>query len=166
LYWQYRERVDKVKVNQATNVSTVAQSPLSDSVKRADYKTASSSAMAPAVVIELSSEKVAAGYDEVSKSMKAGRTRGAAISKFVDQYENMEKVGMLAASVGPKSGPTAAAVELSSIRRDTLQMMNNLPPNVSIKLADQIREQIARGEWPTDKDKINQKIKEIVDLVI
>ena len=37
-------------------------------------------------------------------------------------------------------------------------MMNELPPDINIQVADEIRTLIAKGEWPTDTKAINDKI--------
>ena len=40
-------------------------------------------------------------------------------------------------------------------------MMNELPPDINVQVADEIRALIAKGEWPTDTKAINNKIIQI-----
>ena len=98
-------------------------------------------------------------------SMEAGKSRGASLSKISDSYDNIPKVGLLNANSGPKSGPASVSLELSSIRRDTITMMNELPVEVNIQVADEIRALIAKNEWPTDTKSINEKIKQITNAI-
>jgi len=57
------------------------------------------------------------------------------------------------------------SLELSGIRRDTITMMNELPVEVNIQVADEIRALIAKNEWPTDTKAINEKIKQITNAI-
>ena len=44
-------------------------------------------------------------------------------------------------------------------------MMNELPADVNIQVADEIRVLIAKNEWPTDTKSINEKIKQITNAI-
>jgi len=44
-------------------------------------------------------------------------------------------------------------------------MMNELPAEVNIQVADEIRALIAKNEWPTDTKSINEKIKQITNAI-
>ena len=113
----------------------------------------------------LSQELITKNYLKVTASMEAGKSRGASLSKISDSYDNIPKVGLLNANAGPKSGPASVSLELSSIRRDTITMMNELPAEVNIQVADEIRALIAKNEWPTDTKSINEKIKQITNAI-
>ncbi len=115
---------------------------------------------------KFSNDLIEAGFAQVTRSMAPANARGAAIQRAVDFYKNIDKVGLLVANAGPKKGTAAVSLELTSIRRDTLTMMNRLPAEVNIQIADAIKLQIDRNEWPTDKAAINTRIKEIADQMI
>jgi hypothetical protein len=83
------------------------------------------------------------------------------LSRIEDRYKNISEVGLLNVEAGPKSGPASVSLELTGIRRDTITMMNELPPDINVQVADEIRALIAKGEWPTDTEAINNKITQI-----
>ena len=109
----------------------------------------------------LSQELIAKNYAKVTEAMSQGNIRGAAISSVADRFENIPEVGLLNVNSGPKSGPASVSLELSSIRRDTITMMNKLPAEINIQVADEIRSLISKGEWPTDAKAIHKKIEQI-----
>ena len=111
--------------------------------------------------VELSQELISRGFAEVKKSMQPASARGAAIAVAKDFYENISAVGLLASTAAPKKGTADVALELSSIRRDTIKMMNRIPAEINIQVADEIKDLIARNEWPTDRETINARIHEI-----
>ena len=115
--------------------------------------------------VVLSQELITKNYLKVTASMEAGKSRGASLSKISDSHDNIPKVGLLNANSGPKSGPASVSLELSGIRRDTITMMNELPVEVNIQVADEIRALIAKNEWPTDTKSINEKIKQITNAI-
>ena len=115
---------------------------------------------------KFSNELIEAGFAQVTRSMAPANARGAAVQRATDFYKNMDKIGLLAANAGPKKGTAAVSLELTSIRRDTLTMMNRLPAEVNIQIADAIKLQIEKNEWPTDKETINTRIKEISDQIV
>ena len=109
----------------------------------------------------LSQELIAKNYAKVTEAMSQGNIRGAAISSVADRFENIPEVGLLNVNSGPKSGPASVSLELSSIRRDTITMMNELPAEINVQVADEIRSLISKGEWPTDAKAIHKKIEQI-----
>ncbi len=129
----------------------------------APQKTQSSATNAPLDPkdIILSQELIARNYAKVTEAMAEGNIRGAALSRIEDRYKNISEVGLLNVEAGPKSGPASVSLELTGIRRDTITMMNELPPDINVQVADEIRALIAKGEWPTDTEAINNKIRQI-----
>ena len=111
--------------------------------------------------VMLSQELIAKNYAKVTEAMSQGSIRGAAISRVADRFENIPEIGLLNVNAGPKSGPASVSLELSGIRRDTITMMNELPPEINVQVADEIRSLISKGEWPTDAKAIHDKIKQI-----
>ena len=116
--------------------------------------------------ITLSQELIAKNYAKVTEAMSQGNIRGAAISSVDDRFKNIPEVGLLNVNSGPKSGPASVSLELSGIRRDTITMMNELPPEINIQVADEIRTLISKGEWPTDAKAIHKKIEQISQALV
>ena len=101
------------------------------------------------------------GFKQVAESMRTSNIRGNAIKSMDDGRPNYSKVGMLNLNAISPNGPKAVAVELSTIRRDTIAMMNKLPIEVNIQVADKIRQMIDANEFPTDIKEINKTIQAI-----
>ena len=116
--------------------------------------------------IILTQELIAKNYAKVTEAMSQANTRGAALSSVADRFENIPEIGLLNVNSGPKSGPAAVSVELSGIRRDTITMMNELPPEINVQVADEIRSLISKGEWPTDAKAIHDKLEQISQTFI
>ena len=111
--------------------------------------------------VMLSQELIAKNYAKVTEAMSQGNIRGAAISKAADRFKNIPEIGLLNVNSGPKSGPASVSLELSGIRRDTITMMNELPPEINVQVADEIRSLISKGEWPTNAKAVHEKIEQI-----
>ena len=116
--------------------------------------------------VMLSQELIEQNYAKVTQAMSQGNIRGAAISSVADRFENIPEIGLLNVNSGPKSGPASVSLELSGIRRDTITMMNELPPEINVQVADEIRSLISKGEWPTDAKAIHDKIEQISQAFI
>jgi len=108
---------------------------------------------------------IESGYAHVIASMRTSNIRGKAIKRMEDRHDNYAQLGMLSVNAIAANGPKSVAVELSTIRRDTITMMNKLPIEVNIKVADEIRHMIKLNQFPTDVEEINQTIKEITASV-
>ena len=145
------------------NIAALVTLQGNGSIPAAPQKTQSSAtnaALDPKDII-LSQELIARNYAKVTEAMAQGNIRGAALSRIEDRYKNISEVGLLNVEAGPKSGPASVSLELTGIRRDTITMMNELPPDINVQVADEIRALIAKGEWPTDTEAINNKITQI-----
>ena len=114
----------------------------------------------------LSQELIAKNYAKVTEAMSQGNIRGTAVASVADRFENIPEIGLLNVNSGPKSGPASVSIELSGIRRDTITMMNELPPKINVQVADEIRYLISKGEWPTDAKAIHDKIEQITQAFI
>ena len=111
-------------------------------------------------------EAIEYGYKQVIKSMATSNIRGNAINRMEDGITNHDKVGMLNLNVIPSNGPKSVAVELTTIRRDTISMMNKLPAEVNILVADEIKQQIKLNRFPTNIEEVNKKILEISNDIL
>ena len=75
---------------------------------------------------------------------------------------NMSRVGMGSSQVTQYSSAANISVELSSVKKDVLQMMKSLPAEVNIEIADEIRARIRSGNWPIDRQESNNAIKAMI----
>ena len=111
-------------------------------------------------------EAIEYGYKQVIESMATSNIRGNALNRMEDGISNHEKVGMLNLNVIAGNGPKSVAVELTTIRRDTISMMNKLPAEVNILVADEIKQQIKLNQFPTNVEEVNKKIMEISNEIL
>ena len=104
-------------------------------------------------------EKMKAGYDNAEKFIEITGAKKRALRAMEDGLKNAQAVPLLLSEKKSGSGPLNVLVKLNSVKRDVLQMMNKLPVEVNIEIADKIRAEIASGNWPTNKNESNNAIK-------
>ena len=100
-----------------------------------------------------------AGYDNAEKFIEITGAKKRALRAMEDGLKNAQAVPLLLSEKKSGSGPLNVLVKLNSVKRDVLQMMNKLPVEVNIEIADKIRAEIASGNWPTNKNESNNAIK-------
>ena len=103
--------------------------------------------------------KMKAGYDNAEKFIEITGAKKRALRAMEDGLKNAQAVPLLFSEKKSGSGPLNVLVKLNSVKRDVLQMMNKLPVEVNIEIADKIRAEIASGNWPTNKNESNNAIK-------
>lgn len=104
-------------------------------------------------------QKMKAGYDNAEKFIEITGAKKRALRAMEDGFKNAQAVPLLLSEKKSGSGPLNVLVKLNSVKRDVLQMMNKLPVEVNIEIADKIRAEIASGNWPTNKNESNNAIK-------
>ena len=104
-------------------------------------------------------QKMKAGYDNAEKFIEITGAKKRALKAMEDGLKNAQAVPLLFSEKKSGSGPLNVLVKLNSVKRDVLQMMNKLPVEVNIEIADKIRAEIASGNWPTNKNESNNAIK-------
>ena len=104
-------------------------------------------------------QKMKAGYDNAEKFIEITGAKKRALRAMKDGLKNAQAVPLLFSEKKSGSGPLNVLVKLNSVKRDVLQMMNKLPVEVNIEIADKIRAEIASGNWPTNKNESNNAIK-------
>ena len=104
-------------------------------------------------------QKMKAGYDNAEKFIEITGAKKRALRAMEDGLKNAQAVPLLLSEKKSGSGPLNVLVKLNSVKRDVLQMMNKLPVEVNIEIADKIRAEIASGNWPTNKNESNNAIK-------
>ena len=105
------------------------------------------------------------GYRQVIDSMKTANIRGNAIKSMDDGRENHSKIGLLNLHTISPNGPKSVSVELTAIRRDTLTMMNKLPIEVNIAVADKVKKLIELNKFPTDVASVNREIQKFTNEI-
>ena len=114
-------------------------------------------------VNSFSYQKLKAGYDNAEKFIEISTAKSRVIRAMDDGIKNVESVPLLMSEPKNASGPASVLVKLNSVKRDVLQMMNQLPVEVNIEVADKIRSEIKSGNWPTNKKESNNAIKALIN---
>ena len=110
----------------------------------------------------VSYQKLKAGYDNTEMFMHISSAKNRAIKAMDDGLKNVAAIPLLMSETKSGSGPSSVLVKLNSVKRDVLQMMNQLPVEVNIEVADRIRAEIRSGNWPKNKTDSNNAIKEMI----
>ena len=105
------------------------------------------------------------GYRQVIDSMRTANIRGNAVKSMDDGRENYSKIGLLNLNTISPNGPKSVSVELTAIRRDTLTMMNKLPIEVNIAVADKVKKLIELNKFPTDVESVNREIQKFANEI-
>ena len=53
-------------------------------------------------------------------------------------------------------------MKLNGVKRNVLTAMNELPSEVNVAIADEIRDRIKAGDWPTNREQSNAAIVKMV----
>jgi len=107
-------------------------------------------------------QKLKAGYENAENFMESSAAKRRVIQASTHGRGNMSRVGMGSSQVTQYSSAANISVELSSVKKDVLQMMKSLPAEVNIEIADEIRARIRSGNWPIDRQASNNAIKAMI----
>ena len=107
-------------------------------------------------------QKMKAGYENAENLMENYAAKKRVIQASTHGRGNMSRVGMGSSQVTQYSSAANISVELSSVKKDVLQMMKSLHAEVNIEIADEIRERIRSGNWPIDRQESNNAIKAMI----
>jgi len=103
------------------------------------------------------------GWDITQELIDLRAGRGNVIKAMAsDGVENVGSVGMLSSQVIQSSKPASVSVQLKAIKKDVIIMMNKLPREVNVEIADEINKRIATQNWPIDHQEIQEAVKEMV----
>ena len=104
-------------------------------------------------------QKLKAGYENADRFINNSAAKKRVIQASTHGRGNMSTVGMGSSQVTQFSSTANISVELSSVKKDVLQMMKSLSTEVNIEIADEIRSRIRAGNWPIDRQSSNNAIK-------
>ena len=107
-------------------------------------------------------QKLKAGYESADRFIDNSAAKKRVIQASTHGRGNMSTVGMGSSQVTQFSSAANISVELSSVKKDVLQMMKSLSAEVNIKIADEIRSRIRAGNWPIDRQASNNAIKAMI----
>ena len=107
-------------------------------------------------------QKLKAGYENADRFIDNSAAKKRVIQASTHGRGNMSTVGMGSSQVTQFSSAANISVELSSVKKDVLQMMKSLSAEVNIKIADEIRSRIRAGNWPIDRQASNNAIKAMI----
>ena len=107
-------------------------------------------------------QKLKAGYENADRFIDNSAAKKRVIQASTHGRGNMSKVGIGSSQVTQFSSAANISVELSSVKKDVLQMMKSLSAEVNIEIADEIRSRIRAGNWPIDRQASNNAIKAMI----
>ena len=107
-------------------------------------------------------QKLKAGYENADRFIDNSAAKKRVIQASTHGRGNMSTVGMGSSQVTQFSSAANISVELSSVKKDVLQMMKSLSAEVNIEIADEIRSRIRAGNWPIDRQASNNAIKAMI----
>ena len=107
-------------------------------------------------------QKLKAGYENADRFIDNSAAKNRVIQASTHGRGNMSTVGMGSSQVTQFSSTANISVELSSVKKDVLQMMKSLSAEVNIEIADEIRSRIRAGNWPIDRQASNNAIKAMI----
>lgn len=87
-------------------------------------------------------QKLKAGYENADRFIDNSAAKKRVIQASTHGRGNMSTVGMGSSQVTQFSSTANISVELSSVKKDVLQMMKSLSAEVNIEIADEIRSRI------------------------
>jgi len=107
-------------------------------------------------------QKLKAGYENADRFIDNSAAKKRVIQASTHGRGNMSTVGMGSSQVTQFSSAANISVELSSVKKDVLQMMKSLSAEVNIEIAHEIRSRIRAGNWPIDRQASNNAIKAVI----
>ena len=107
-------------------------------------------------------QKLKAGYENADRFINNSAAKKRVIQASTHGRGNMSTVSMGSSQVTQFSSTANISVELSSVKKDVLQMMKSLSAEVNIEIADEIRSRIRAGNWPIDRQASNNAIKAMI----
>ena len=111
----------------------------------------------------LAREPLKDGWDITQDLINLRAGKGKVIKAMAsDGVENVASVGMLSSQVIQSSKPASVSVQLKSVKKDVIVMMNKLPREVNVAIADEINARIATQNWPIDHQEIQETVREMV----
>lgn len=108
-------------------------------------------------------QKMKAGYENANRFIEISAAKKRVLQASTHGQGDISRVGMGSSQVTQYSTAANISVELNSVKKEVIQMMKNLPADVNIEIADDIRAKIRSGDWPIDRQASNNAVKAMIE---
>ena len=103
-------------------------------------------------------QKLQAGYENAQKFIEINQAKNLVMAAQGDGVTNKTKTPLLLSNNVSFSTVESVSVKLNGVKRNVLTAMNELPVEVNVAIADEIRDRIKAGDWPTNREQSNAAI--------
>ena len=107
-------------------------------------------------------QKLQAGYENAQKFIEINQAKNRVMAAQGDSVTNKTKTPLLLSNNVSFSTVESVSVKLNGVKRNVLTAMNELPVEVSVAIADEIRGRIKAGNWPTNREQSNAAIEKMI----
>ncbi len=107
-------------------------------------------------------QKLQAGYENAQKFIEINQAKNRVMAAQGDSVTNKTKTPLLLSNNVSFSTVESVSVKLNGVKRNVLTAMNELPVEVNVAIADEIRGRIKAGNWPTNREQSNAAIEKMI----
>ena len=107
-------------------------------------------------------QKLQAGYENAQKFIEINQAKNRVMAAQGDSVTNKTKTPLLVSNNVSFSTVESVSVKLNGVKRNVLTAMNELPVEVNVAIADEIRGRIKAGNWPTNREQSNAAIEKMI----
>ena len=107
-------------------------------------------------------QKLQAGYETAQKFIEINQAKNRVMAAQGDSVTNKTKTPLLLSNNVSFSTVESVSVKLNGVKRNVLTAMNELPVEVNVAIADEIRGRIKAGNWPTNREQSNAAIEKMI----
>ena len=107
-------------------------------------------------------QKLQAGYENAQKFIEINHAKNRVMAAQGDSVTNKTKTPLLLSNNVSFSTVESVSVKLNGVKRNVLTAMNELPVEVNVAIADEIRGRIKAGNWPTNREQSNAAIEKMI----
>lgn len=107
-------------------------------------------------------QKIKAGYENAQKFTDINQAKNRVMAAQDDGITNKTKTPSPLSDNVSFSTAASVSVKLNGVKRNVLTAMNELPVEVNLAIADEIRDRIKAGDWPTNREQSNAAILKMI----
>ena len=107
-------------------------------------------------------QKLQAGYENAQKFIEINQAKNRVMAAQGDSVTNKTKTPLLLSNNVSFSTVESVSVKLNGVKRNVLTAMNELPVEVNVAIADEIRGRIKAGNWLTNREQSNAAIEKMI----
>lgn len=107
-------------------------------------------------------QKIKTGYENAQKFTDINQAKNRVMAAQDDGITNKTKTPSPLSDNVSFSTVASVSVKLNGVKRNVLTAMNELPVEVNLAIADEIRDRIKAGDWPTNREQSNAAIVKMI----